>query len=229
MTEHLIKTDNLKSISSKFGELPRDQCCEGKMYIDAGQAAIIRPNGKITQLATDKVGGCLGIIAENPQNGAMGLIHILANFGFSDLSEEWNHLIKPVIDNIAPEDQDINIRIFGGLYDDIHNEVGQNFINTLTKRINSVPNTNILALDVGDISHPTAVVINVEDASVTAGTEMVTSYEEVIQQRKTSRGQLIDISTFSKPDIPPLSFGLIYNEPNSQIEQVQIKPDYVSL
>ncbi len=224
-----MNIDDKNIISSGFDSRSINKIDSDKMYVDAGQAAVIRPNGKVTQLATDKVVGCIGLVATNTQDGSVGLVHVLANLGFSDLSEEWETLIKPTIDSLAPDGQEVEVRMFGGLYSNDNRAAGDHFVNTLTQRLESISNIKITETDIGDTPHPFAVVVDVEDASIKPASEMVSSHDEVLKNIQTGQGQLVDMSDFTKPDIPALSFGLIYDETVSGESNYEVSPDLDSL
>lgn len=224
-----MNIDDKNIISSEFGHDSMNCGDEDKMYVDAGQAAIIRPNGKVTQLATDKVVGCVGLIMKNSQDGSMGLVHVLANLSFSDLSEEWDSLIKPTIDSLAPDGQKVEVKMFGGLYPDENSNAGDHFVNTIAQRLGDLPNINVSGSDIGNVPHPSAVVINVDGAGVTPASVMVSSYDDVIRKLETGEGNLVDMSRFSKPDIPVLSFGLIYDERVSKENNIAASHDVHSL
>lgn len=187
------------------------------MYVNAGQAAIIRTGGQVENLATDKVVGCIGIVATSEQSGATALIHVLANLDQGDMDEEWDTLIQPSIKSIAPNGEDVKVHMFGGCYRDESQAAGTHFVETITNRLEQVSGVTIDSANMGSVPHPTAVIVDAQ-GTVTPMVEDVTTYDQALDQAMMGQGKIMDAPSYVRVDLSPLFFGIIHDAPAAQDE-----------
>ncbi len=181
------------------------------LYVDAGQAAIMRDDGQVKALATDKVCGCIGMIARNEEEGTTALIHVLANFDNGNMEEEWETLIRPTLESLSQNGGDIKVQMFGGVYRAKDKAAGAHFVETITNRLAQEDGVTITDTKFGNTPHPTAIVVE-RDGTITPASEEISTHKQVVDQVMTGQGKTVDLSSFAEADVDPLFFGIIHNE-----------------